>query len=796
MYPILKNLISVIRRFQLASILNVLGLSVAFAAFMVIMIQLEYDYNFDRFHKDYDKIFRLESGSSSTEFHALFVRPFAELFIESSPHIVAGTIVGGSGNYFFYVVEIDGKKNYYIEWAKNVSPEFSYVFDFDFIDGDKDALKTPNTVMIPLSLSQKIFGSESAVGKHFNFGPNFHRTVGAVYRDFPRNSILQNAIYAPIPDDENKDNWGNSNYEVYIRVNESSNASLLFDNFKLNSSHALKAGFGEDFEWDDPEIEDFQLRLTSLPDIHFATGVIWDNTPKASKQTMLILFSIAIVIIVIAGINFTNFTTALSPMRIKNINTQKVFGASQTALRLSILFEAVFFCLISYLIAIVLISELNETPLAKLVDADLSISANWLIVIGTALIALLTGIFAGIYPTFYMTSFPAAFVLKGSFGLSPKGKQLRNTLLCIQFISSFALIIGASFMYLQNYYMRQYNLGYDKDKLLTVNVDIIQGSSDALTDKLKTHSGIEDVTYGAWLLSSGDRYMLWGGINYKGEEIDFQVFPVHHTFIKVLGIEIIGGREFRYEDTQTLHGAFIFNETAQKKYNLETNTNLEVFGTYPGTEIVGFMSDLKFASCRTTIEPMAFIVYGTENKRNQHYNAYIRVKADTDIRETMSFIKSTLAEFDANYDFNVRFYDDILQRLYEQETSLSSLILIFSFIAIFISIVGVFGLVVFDSQCRRKEIGIRKVHGAKSNEIIFMFNKVYFLILIICFVVATPLAWFAVDRWLQNFAYKTPMFWWVYLIAFISVSLITIGTVTFQNWRAANENPVRAINSN
>ena len=464
MYPIFKNLISVIRRFQLAAILNVLGLSVAFAAFMVIMIQLEYDYNFDRFHKDYDKIFRLESGSSTNEFHALFVRPFADLFIESSPHIVAGTIASYYGNYYFYV-EIDGDKNYYNQRNYYVSPEFPYVFDFDFVDGNKDALKTPNTVMIPLSLSQKIFGNESAVGKHFNFGPNFHRTVGAVYRDFPRNSILQNVIYAPIPDDENKTHWGNSNYEIYIRVNESSNASLLFDNFKLNSSHALKAIFGEDFDWDDPEIEDFQLRLTSLPDIHFATGVIWDNTPKASKQTLLILFSIAIVIIVIAGINFTNFTIALSPMRIKNINTQKVFGASQTALRLSILFEAVFFCLISYLIAIVIVSKFNETPLAKLVDADLSISANWLIVMGTALIALLTGIIAGIYPIFYMTSFPAAFVLKGSFGLSPKGKQLRNTLLCIQFITSFALIIGASFMYLQNYYMRQYNLGYDKDKL-------------------------------------------------------------------------------------------------------------------------------------------------------------------------------------------------------------------------------------------------------------------------------------------------------------------------------------------
>ena len=793
MYPILRNLISVIRRFQLAAILNVLGLSVAFAAFMIIMIQLHYDYSFDKFHKDYDKIFRVEAGS--TEFTALFVRPFAELFIESSPHIIAGAMYNaGSGRYYFYV-ETDGEKNYFEEIYEKVSPEFTDIFSFDFVEGNKDALKTPNTVIIPLSLSRKIFGNESAVGKHFNLDENSYRTVGAVYRDFPRNSMLKNLIFSPIPDDENKNNWGNGNYYVFIRVNEPANTSLLFDNFKLNSTSALKAGFGEEFDWNDTE-NDFQIRLTPLTDIHFITGVTWDHAPKASKQTLLILFTIAIVIIGIAGINFTNFTTALSPMRIKNINTQKIFGANQTALRLSILFEAVFFCLLSYIVAVLVVSKLQDTSFSKLLDADLSISANWLIVLGTALIALITGLLAGIYPSLYMTSFPAAFVLKGSFGLSPKGKKLRNTLLCVQFISSFALIIGATFMYLQNHFMQQSNLGYDKEELLTVFIDVIQGNIDALTDKLKSHSGIEDVTYGAWLLSSSDRYMLWGGRMYKGEYVEFQVFPVHHTFIKVLGIEITEGREFRYEDTKTPHGAFIFNETAQKKYNLEINTQLEVFGAYPGSEIVGFMSDIKYASFRTTVEPMAFVVWGTENERSQLYNAYIKVKAGTDKRATMSFIKSTLAEFDANYTFYVRFYDDILQWLYEKETSLGSLISIFSLIAIFISIVGVFGLVVFDSQCRRKEIGIRKIHGAKTEEIVLMFNKIYFIILVICFAVAAPLAWFAVNRWLQNFAYKTPMYWWVYLFAFIVVAVITAGTVTFQNWRAANENPVKAINSN
>jgi len=258
-----------------------------------------------------------------------------------------------------------------------------------------------------------------------------------------------------------------------------------------------------------------------------------------------------------------------------------------------------------------------------------------------------------------------------------------------------------------------------------------------------------------------------------------------------MGIKIIEGRDFRQEDTNTQLGVYIFNETARKQYNLELNTTIDNNG-----EIIGFMPDVKFASFRTAVMPMAFYVWGTENWGSQPNNAYIKLKTGTNLRAAMSFIHSTLKEFDADYAFQVRFFDEVLQRLYEKETALSALISLFSLIAIFISIVGVFGLVVFDSECRRKEIGIRKVLGASVMGIIFMFNKMYFRILAICFIVAAPLAWYAVNRWLQNFAYKTPMYWWVYLLSFVVVSVITVSTVTFQNWRVANDNPINSITNN
>jgi putative ABC transport system permease protein len=254
-----------------------------------------------------------------------------------------------------------------------------------------------------------------------------------------------------------------------------------------------------------------------------------------------------------------------------------------------------------------------------------------------------------------------------------------------------------------------------------------------------------------------------------------------------MGVEIKEGRNFREDDAKTRQGAYIFNEKARDQYNLVLNDRID------SAEIVGFMPDVKFASFRTEVVPMAFFVWGTQNWGNQSNYAYIKVKAGSDLRAAMTHVRNTLQTFDNEYPFNVRFFDEVINNLYEKEQKLSSLITLFSLVAIFISIVGVFGLVVFDSEYRRKEISIRKVFGSTTGEILIAFNKTYIRILAICFVLAAPMAWYAVDKWLENFAYKTPMYWWVYLVAFVIVFLLTVCTVTFQNWRAANMNPVESI---
>ena len=790
MKTILRNFISVLRRFKTASVLNVLGLSIAFVAFMLIMMQVNYDYTFDCSHRNADAIFRVDIVHGSKGSQAIICRPFARAFTESSPHIKGGCLLSAwVGSPFFYV-EQNGQRSGYRDIAWVVTPGLLDVFHFDLLEGTAQALDEPGSVILPESMAKKIFGNESAVGKQL-IVPDTEmnaQIVKGVYKDFPRNSVLQNVMYAAMNPKENYDNWGNWNYFFFVRLDDPVNKENVLDNFRNNFN--AKEVFGNEFEWG--EENSFDLRLTSLPDVHFLNNVDFDSMPKASRQTLLVLFSIAFVIIIIAGINFTNFSTALTPMRIKSINTQKVLGSSDRMLRGSLLAEAICVSMFAYLLSLLFLYIVPKTPVASLVDADMSFGAQPMIIAGTAVIAAIVGVLAGLYPSYYVTSFPPALVLKGSFGLSLAGRRMRSLLVGIQFVASFILIIGSLFMYLQNYYMQNAPLGYDKEEMIIVHLNgNINKNRDAFTNQLKSFSGVEDVTYSQFLLSSQDQYMGWGR-DYNGNKINFQCLPVSSSFLKVMGIEVKEGRDFRPEDDQKETGCYIFNEKAKAQYDLKLNDNIN------GSEIIGFIPDIKFASFRQEVTPMAFYLWGKYQwgQEDHYYNAaYVKFKAGSDLRAGMEHVRESLEKFDSEYPFVVRFYDEVLQHTYEKELKIGSLITLFSLVAIFISIVGVFGLVVFESEYKRKEIAVRKVLGSTTGEILYMFNVSYFWILLICFVLGAPVAWYGVHRWLENFAYRTPMHWWVLPLAFLIVGVITAITVTYQNWHVANENPVKNIKS-
>ena len=603
MKTILRNFFSVLRRFKTASILNVLGLSIAFVAFMLIMMQVNYDYTFDRSLRDADAIFRLDVVQGTEGSQAIINRPFARAFVESSPHIKEGCLLSGwVGNRFFYV-EQGGRRTSYKEDAWGATPGVLSVFHFDMLEGNERSLDEPNSVVLPESMAKKIFGDEPAIGKQLISANATEdaKIVKGIYKDFPRNSALKNIIYMAMDPKENYNNWGNWNYLVFVRLDDPANKENVLDNFKKNFN--AKEVFGDDFKWGEGD-DNLDLRLTSMPDLHFLNNVDFDSMPKASRQTLLVLFSIAFVIILIAGINFTNFSTALTPMRIKSINTQKVLGSSDSMLRGSLLVEAVCVSLFAYLLSLLFLYLAQKTPIASLVDADMSFGAQPAIIAGTAVIAAIVGVLAGLYPSYYITSFPPALVLKGSFGLSLSGRRMRSMLVGIQFVASFVLIIGSLFMYLQNHYMQNAPLGYDKEEMIIVHLNNnINKDRDAFTNQLKSFSGVEDVTYSQFLLSSGDQYMGWGR-NYNSENISFQCLPVSSSFLKVMGIEVKEGRDFRPEDELKETGCYIFNEKAKAQFEMKLNEKID------GDEIIGFIPDIKFASFRQEVTPMAFYLWG------------------------------------------------------------------------------------------------------------------------------------------------------------------------------------------
>ena len=549
--------------------------------------------------------------------------------------------------------------------------------------------------------------------------------------------------------------------------------------------------FNRNFDFKKIYHEGEQIRLVPLTDIYYMNETQDGGTFRSgNKEVTALLFGIALLIVIVAAINFTNFSTSLTPLRIKSINTQKVLGSSDTLLRRSLLIEAALISFIAWLVSLVIVWGLDWAEALPFIEADLSLVSNLPIVFLCGIVALVIGWLAGIYPAYYITSFPPALVLKGSFGLSPSGRKLRTTLICVQFVVSIVLIIGACFVQIQNSYMRNFSLGFDKDQVAIVelNETMYNKHNDTYVNRLKENPGIEDVAFAMEKVGSKDGYNTNGG-NYKGKDFQYFIIIASSNFLRVMGIPVIEGRDFSKADELSDHVSYIFNRTAMEGLDMQVG---DAFDSYSSGHLIGFSDDVKFTSLRGGEDNIAFLV------GNFGYSlpiSYIRLKAGSDIHAVVGHIQETMRELDPSYPFNIEFYDEIFNHLYRKEENLRDLVTVFSLLAIIISLVGVFGLVVFETQYRRKEIGIRKVHGATVGEILLMFNKVYLRIVGICFVIAAPIAWQGAKMWLEGFAYKTPLHWWVFLIALLIVTVITLLTVSFQNWKAANENPVNSIKS-
>lgn len=790
----IRNLLYLFKRFKTAVVLNLFGLTIAFAAFLLIVMQVDYEMNYDAMHSKSGRTFRLEANHGEFEHNAIHCLMFSDAFVNSSAHITDYSyrypFYGGERYCQIDEVDDQGEAKVFKENFQLCLPNISDVFDFHMKEGSVECLSIPGSVLIPESVAKRLFDKQSAIGKRIRMSGSSgwqpvsttRLTIGGVYKDFPGNTTVQNRIYVPMDQlDLLKSSWQMYANEIYVTLDDPLNKEEVLDHFNKTFDFA-KSQMGS--------AQEIALRLTPLKDVYYTHDTTFDFNPKGHRETNYVLLGIAFLILFIAGINFTNLTTSLIPLRLKTINTHRVLGCSIYKLRAISLIESIVICLISYILALFIVNDLSYTPIANWVDADIRLSQYKALILLTALIAILTGCLAGLYPAIRSTSYAPALVLKGSFGLSPKGKKVRVALIGFQYTVSIALIIVTLFMGLQNHFMTSSEqLGFNKDQVAIVNLtpEIYAKHKPQYIQKLKDYPGIEDVAFSVYELSKEDDMIDLEYARHEDKDVFFKVFYASENFLSVMDIQVEEGRDFTREDLNKAQSDYIINPAAERDFHLHPGDR------FNDRTVLGVSKDFRFNSCRIASSPFVFAL--NNDIPNPKLVSYIRFNSKTNLQEAVAHVRETLKEIDPTFPFEISFYNTILNNLYQKEQTLGKLISLFGIMAILISIVGVFGLVLFETQYRRKEIGIRKINGATTGQILLMFNKTYIRIVSVCFIISIPIAWMGTQQWLENFAYKTPLHLWVFIVAFLIILSVTIGTVTFRNWQAANENPVNSVKS-
>ena len=790
----IRNLLYLFKRFKTAVVLNLFGLTIAFAAFLLIVMQVDYEMNYDAMHSKSGRTFRLEANHGEFEHNAIHCLMFSDAFVNSSAHITDYSyrypFYGGERYCQIDEVDDQGEAKVFKENFQLCLPNISDVFDFHMKEGSVECLSIPGSVLIPESVAKRLFDKQSAIGKRIRMSGSSGwqpvsttiLTIGGVYKDFPGNTTVQNRIYVPMDQlDLLKSSWQMYANEIYVTLDDPRNKEEVLDHFNKTFDFA-KSQMGS--------AQEIALRLTPLKEVYYTHDTTFDFNPKGHRETNYVLLGIAFLILFIAGINFTNLTTSLIPLRLKTINTHRVLGCSIYKLQAISLIESIVICLISYILALFIVNDLSYTPIANWVDADIRLSQYKGLILLTALIAILTGCLAGLYPAIRSTSYAPALVLKGSFGLSPKGKKVRVALIGFQYTVSIALIIVTLFMGLQNHFMTSSEqLGFNKDQVAIVNLtpEIYAKHKPQYIQKLKDYPGIEDVAFSVYELSKEDDMIDLEYARHEDKDVFFKVFYASENILSVMDIQVEEGRDFTREDLNKAQSDYIINPAAERDFHLHPGDR------FNDRTVLGVSKDFRFNSCRIASSPFVFAL--NNDIPNPKLVSYIRFNSKTNLQEAVAHVRETLKEIDPTFPFEISFYNTILNNLYQKEQTLGKLISLFGIMAILISIVGVFGLVLFETQYRRKEIGIRKINGATTGQILLMFNKTYIRIVSVCFIISIPIAWMGTQQWLENFAYKTPLHLWVFIVAFLIILSVTIGTVTFRNWQAANENPVNSVKS-
>ena len=775
------------------SFIKIAGLAFGLATSMIIYLYVREDLSYDAFHSKFDRIVRvltIDSAEGVSSKHVGVSQPrLGPAAEEELPEVVESVRFTGGGRYDLSYND----KALKCEAAFRVDPSVFDVFDFEVLDGAKTGiLDQPGSIAITKSLALKIFGEENPIGKTIKLNQNTDLHVTAVLADLRKTSHLQFDLLHSLVPGQNEDGlrqaletWQGIFCFTYLLLDKPANLDDL--NAKLQAISRKNNAY----EFFTPVAQKLQDVHLKSKDILFET-----NANKSDELNVYVLSIIALLILVLASVNFMNLVTAKSAGRAKEVGMRKVIGAVRSQLIGQHLVESVIITFASALIALILVFALIpvlNNLYQRYADFGMLMEPQSLVMLGA--LVLFVGILAGLYPAFVLSSFKPILVLKGAFKNSSSGTGLRKALVVLQFTISIALMVGTGIVYQQMRFIYTADLGYNREQVITIqqNGAAVQRASTLKTELLRNENIISAGTSSARIGQQLGRTTIFPEGATAETNIITSVMVADETFIPTMDMKIIAGRNFSLDFSDSL--SMIINEEmlrllkwkegVGKKISLQSGPNPTDLTAYT---VVGVLKDFHFATIRHKLEPM-FMLYSQNNGALS-----IRIKAEN-AEASIAHIEESWKKVNPGSTFEYNFLDEQFANLYRNEQAFAAMFTHFTVLAIFIAGLGLFALSAFTAEQRKKEIGIRKVLGASNTTILYKLSSEFVKLILIAFVLASVAAYFVMEKWLQDFQYSIKIGAGIFIVAGLLSVVIALLTVSFQALRAAVSNPVNALRS-
>jgi putative ABC transport system permease protein len=783
--------------------INIIGLAVGLATCLLILLYVKDELSYDRYNIKADRIYRVNNeikfGNNHMDF-AVSPALMGSGMVREMPQVEQYTRLRWSGSLLIK----KGNENVQESRVAFADSTLFDVFTLPVIEGDpKTALKEYHSLVITASMSKKYFNSTHVVGKTMLINDTGNYKITAVIKDIPKQSHFNFDFFLPMLENSgnNDDNWLSNDWNTYILLKENADPkqveAQLNPFLNKHTGPQLKSVINLSPDEFKKSGGYFRASLTSLTSIYLHSNKTGELGAIGSAEFVYIFSAIALLILLIACVNFMNLSTARSSNRAKEVGIRKVLGSLKIGLVQQFLTESLLISFIaqgiSMVIAWLLLSYFNQLAGKDIQHAALlqPTMMFWLV-----LLMLTVGLLAGSYPAFFLSSFQPIDVLKGKLAGGFKRSWLRSSLVVFQFIISIVLIFGTVVIYSQLSYIHNRDIGFDRSRIITIN------NTSALGDQAKTFknellqiSGIQNATMSGFLpvnYNRNNNVFFPSASLVASTGMTMEIWPIDENYVPTLDIKILQGRNFspQYLTDST---ALIINEAAAKFLGGKTLLNKKLYSindiqtkAVVENHIIGVMKNFNFSSLRDVVTPLAFFP-GKDNG-----NISVRIRT-TDIPSVIAQMKSKWKAISPAQPFVYSFMDEDFNKLYVAEQRTGQIFITFAALAIVIACLGLFGLITYAAEQRTKEIGIRKVIGANMTHIVSMISKDFLKLIWIASCIAFPLAWWCMNKWLQDFAYRTDIRWWVFAFSAILAGMIALFTISFQAIKAATANPVKSL---